>query len=294
MPPFTAITIDHASAVTDDETIATLQARVAGKVSFPGTGLRAQRSVERCGAHDAPRRDRRLRCRRRSGSGAFRRRASSAGRRAAHGSRRRGHRRERHPAHPHRPARQAGDRSAGACGADRRRPGLAGRDRRRRGARPGPAGRLRPGSLAPLRAVATPLIDTVGPMPYAAIGAIHADPVVYSTDVDRLMPHYGLIAERLAPDQVRSAPARSVPPMAIHRCERLGLALSPAAAEQSHPLRGGRADDRRPGRPAPHSRCARSWRPAPSKASATRSGSTPGPSAPCRPRREPAGRHDRG
>jgi FAD/FMN-containing dehydrogenase len=36
MPPFTAITIDHASAVTDDETIATLQARVAGKVSFPG------------------------------------------------------------------------------------------------------------------------------------------------------------------------------------------------------------------------------------------------------------------
>jgi hypothetical protein len=36
MSAFTAITIDHASAVTDDETIATLQARVAGKVSFPG------------------------------------------------------------------------------------------------------------------------------------------------------------------------------------------------------------------------------------------------------------------
>ena len=31
--------------------------------------------------------------------------------------------------------------------------------------------------LAPLRAVATPLIDAVGPMPYAALGAIHSDPV---------------------------------------------------------------------------------------------------------------------
>ena len=31
--------------------------------------------------------------------------------------------------------------------------------------------------LAPMREVATPLIDTVGPMPYTAIGAIHADPV---------------------------------------------------------------------------------------------------------------------
>ncbi|MFW0792641.1 FAD-binding oxidoreductase [Gordonia sp. CPCC 205515] len=31
--------------------------------------------------------------------------------------------------------------------------------------------------LAPMRAVTTPLLDAVGPMPYAAIGAIHADPV---------------------------------------------------------------------------------------------------------------------
>ncbi|GAB2646695.1 FAD-binding oxidoreductase [Gordonia jinhuaensis] len=31
--------------------------------------------------------------------------------------------------------------------------------------------------LAPMRAVATPLIDTVGMLPYPAIGAIHADPV---------------------------------------------------------------------------------------------------------------------
>ncbi|RZT19063.1 FAD binding domain-containing protein [Mycobacterium sp. BK558] len=31
--------------------------------------------------------------------------------------------------------------------------------------------------LAPLRAVATPLLDTVAVMPYAAIGAVHADPV---------------------------------------------------------------------------------------------------------------------
>lgn len=31
--------------------------------------------------------------------------------------------------------------------------------------------------LAPMRAVATPLMDTVGILPYAAIGAVHADPV---------------------------------------------------------------------------------------------------------------------
>jgi hypothetical protein len=30
--------------------------------------------------------------------------------------------------------------------------------------------------LAPMRAVATPLIDTIGTLPYAAIGAVHADP----------------------------------------------------------------------------------------------------------------------
>jgi hypothetical protein len=31
--------------------------------------------------------------------------------------------------------------------------------------------------LAPMRAVAPSLIDAVGAMPYAAIGAVHADPV---------------------------------------------------------------------------------------------------------------------
>ncbi|OMC40274.1 FAD-linked oxidase [Mycobacterium sp. GA-1841] len=31
--------------------------------------------------------------------------------------------------------------------------------------------------LAPMRAVATPVLDTVGVLPYAAIGAVHADPV---------------------------------------------------------------------------------------------------------------------
>ncbi|WP_051486163.1 FAD-binding oxidoreductase [Nocardioides sp. J54] len=31
-------------------------------------------------------------------------------------------------------------------------------------------------TVAPLRALATPLVDLVGPMPYAAIGAVHADP----------------------------------------------------------------------------------------------------------------------
>ena len=31
--------------------------------------------------------------------------------------------------------------------------------------------------LAPMRAVATPVMDSVGVLPYAAIGAVHADPV---------------------------------------------------------------------------------------------------------------------
>lgn len=31
--------------------------------------------------------------------------------------------------------------------------------------------------LAPMRAAATPVLDTVGVLPYAAIGAVHADPV---------------------------------------------------------------------------------------------------------------------
>ena len=34
-----------------------------------------------------------------------------------------------------------------------------------------------PALLAPMRAAATPILDTVGPLPYAAIGAVHADPV---------------------------------------------------------------------------------------------------------------------
>ena len=32
--------------------------------------------------------------------------------------------------------------------------------------------------LAPMRAAATPLLDAIGPLPYAAIGAMHADPAV--------------------------------------------------------------------------------------------------------------------
>ena len=31
--------------------------------------------------------------------------------------------------------------------------------------------------LAPMRAVATPILDTVGVLPYAAIGTVHADPI---------------------------------------------------------------------------------------------------------------------
>lgn len=48
--------------------------------------------------------------------------------------------------------------------------------------------------LAPMRAVATPVLDTVAVMPYAAIGAVHADPV----DPMPIYEHHTLLRELTA------------------------------------------------------------------------------------------------
>ncbi|TGB39239.1 FAD-binding oxidoreductase [Mycolicibacterium peregrinum] len=48
--------------------------------------------------------------------------------------------------------------------------------------------------LAPMRAVATPVLDTVAVMPYAAIGAVHADPV----DPMPIFEHHTLLRELTA------------------------------------------------------------------------------------------------
>lgn len=48
--------------------------------------------------------------------------------------------------------------------------------------------------LAPMRAVATPVLDTVAVMPYAAIGAVHADPV----DPLPIFEHHTLLRELTA------------------------------------------------------------------------------------------------
>lgn len=48
--------------------------------------------------------------------------------------------------------------------------------------------------LAPMRAIATPVLDTVAVMPYAAIGAVHADPV----DPMPIFEHHTLLRELTA------------------------------------------------------------------------------------------------
>jgi hypothetical protein len=79
--------------------------------------------------------------------------------------------------------------------------------------------------LAPLRAVATPLIDTVADTPYAAIGSVHADPT-------EPMPGHessGLLRE-LTPETIAALLAVAGPgsgsPQAIVELRQLGGALS--------------------------------------------------------------------
>ncbi|MFF5078010.1 FAD-binding oxidoreductase [Actinoplanes sp. NPDC000266] len=85
--------------------------------------------------------------------------------------------------------------------------------------------------LAPLRAAATPLIDTVQTIPYAAIGSIHADPadpmpVHEATDLLRELP------AEAADALLAVAGPSSGSPQVIVELRHLGGAL---AAEPEHP-----------------------------------------------------------
>ncbi len=84
--------------------------------------------------------------------------------------------------------------------------------------------------LGPLRAVATPLIDTVGPMAPASMGAIHNDPV------DPMPSHEGTALLRELPDAAVDAllaHALDGSPQVIVELRRLGGALARPAATAS-------------------------------------------------------------
>jgi hypothetical protein len=86
--------------------------------------------------------------------------------------------------------------------------------------------------LAGLRAAATPILDSVGPTPYAAIGSVHADPV------DPMPSHEasGLLRE-LTPETVAALLAVAGPgsgsPQAIVELRLLGGALVQEPAQKS-------------------------------------------------------------
>lgn len=87
-------------------------------------------------------------------------------------------------------------------------------------------------ALAPMRAVAAPLLDTIGVLPYAAIGAVHADPV----DPMPIYEDQALLRE-LTPDAVEALLAAAGPdsgsPQAIVELRRLGGALAREARHRS-------------------------------------------------------------
>jgi hypothetical protein len=86
--------------------------------------------------------------------------------------------------------------------------------------------------LAPVRAVAEPIIDTVGPMPYAAIAAVHADPV------DPMPTHEDSALLRELPAEAIDALLAAVgpdsgSPQVIAELRLLGGALARPAAHAS-------------------------------------------------------------
>ncbi|MBV5245495.1 MULTISPECIES: FAD-binding oxidoreductase [Mycolicibacterium] len=87
-------------------------------------------------------------------------------------------------------------------------------------------------ALAPMRAVATPVLDTVGVLPYAAIGAVHADPV----DPMPINEDQALLRE-LPPEAVEALLAAAGPesgsPQAIVELRHLGGALAREATHRS-------------------------------------------------------------
>ncbi|MEH3055373.1 MAG: FAD-binding oxidoreductase [Patulibacter minatonensis] len=86
--------------------------------------------------------------------------------------------------------------------------------------------------LAPLRAAATPILDGIASMPYAAVGAVHADPVdpVPSSETSMLLREFpGQAAERL----VQLAGPGSGSPQTAVELRLLGGALARPGAHRS-------------------------------------------------------------
>ncbi|NDK91880.1 FAD-binding oxidoreductase [Gordonia desulfuricans] len=85
--------------------------------------------------------------------------------------------------------------------------------------------------VAPIRAVATPILDTVGPMPYAAIAAIHADPV------DPMPAHETSTLLRALPDDALAALLEVVGPGAPPFLTITELRLLGGAFAEEPPVR---------------------------------------------------------
>jgi hypothetical protein len=77
--------------------------------------------------------------------------------------------------------------------------------------------------VAPMRAAATPLLDTLGELPYAALGAIHADPVDPMPVVERGELLRELPAEAVEAFLEATAPGRS--PVMMAELRLMGGAL---------------------------------------------------------------------
>ncbi|GAA2054880.1 FAD-binding oxidoreductase [Williamsia deligens] len=86
--------------------------------------------------------------------------------------------------------------------------------------------------LAPMRAVAEPIIDMVGVMPYAAIGAVHADPVdpMPSTEQHTLL---AALPDEAVDAMMTGAGPQSGSPQVIVEIRRLGGAFARPAAIDS-------------------------------------------------------------
>ncbi|MGY1714137.1 FAD-binding oxidoreductase [Geodermatophilus sp. SYSU D01106] len=83
--------------------------------------------------------------------------------------------------------------------------------------------------VAPVRAAATPLLDTVGDLPYAALGTVHADPVDPMPAAERGVLLRELTAEAVEAFVDATAPGRS--PVTMAELRLMGGAAGRAPAE---------------------------------------------------------------
>jgi hypothetical protein len=87
-------------------------------------------------------------------------------------------------------------------------------------------------AFAPIRAVAAPLIDAVAPMPYAAMGAIHADPVDPMPTFER-STLLGELTDNAIDSLLALAGPGSQSPQVVVELRLLGGAMSRPAAQRS-------------------------------------------------------------